>query len=230
MEIPPDVMLGICAEMVDDLEDARKAAESRLRTYTSDEPECYGLTTHHPNVIAAKAILNGLQELEKQAIKNLEKAMKQHPLGPWVERTKGVGLKQAARLLAATGDPYWHSAEDRPRTVGELFSYAGTHSGTGIRQRGIQSNWNTDVKMRVWLIAKQSVITRGHYRETYDKARFRYAEAIHTSECKRCGPSGKPALPGSPLSAGHQDARAYRIVMREILRDIWAESKQIHEP
>lgn len=228
MKIPPDVLLGICAEMVDDLEEARKAAENRLRAYTGDDPECYGLTVHHPNVLAAMGTLTGMQALEKNAVKNLEKAMKKHPLGPWVERTRGVGLKQAARLLAAVGDPYWNAAEDRPRTVGELFSYCGLHPGTGVRVRGQQANWSANAKMRVWLIAKQSVITRGHYREDYDKARGRYAGSVHTSECRRCGPKGKPALPGSLMPPAHQQGMAYRIVMREILRDLWQESKNLH--
>jgi hypothetical protein len=62
----------------------------------------------------------------------------------------------------------------------------------------------------------------------YDAAREQYAEAVHPTECVRCGPAGKPALPGSPLSAGHQHARALRRVSKEILRDLWLEARMVH--
>jgi hypothetical protein len=53
--------------------------------------------------------------------------MRQNPLGPWVKAQRGVGEKQAARLIATIGDPYWNTLHDRPRTVSELWAYAGLH-------------------------------------------------------------------------------------------------------
>ncbi len=50
------------------------------------------------------------------------------------------------------------------------------------------------------------------------------ADKTHTVECVRCGPSGKPAQPGSPWSKGHQHAHALRVVGKEILRDLWVVS------
>lgn len=70
--------------------------------------------------------------------------------------------------------------------------------------------------------------TSSPYRAIYDDARAKYADAVHTAECVRCGPSGKPAQPGSPLSPGHQNARAIRIVCKEFLKDVWREAKRIH--
>ena len=55
-----------------------------------------------------------------------------------------------------------------------------------------------------------------------------YADAVHAAECKRCGPKGKPAQPGSPLSAAHQHARAIRLIAKAILRDLWTESERLH--
>lgn len=40
---------------------------------------------------------------------------------------------------------------------------------------------------------------------------------------------GKPAQPGSPLSLGHQHARARRLIAKTILRDLFEEAKRIHE-
>ena len=85
--------------------------------------------------------------------------------------------------------------------------------------------------MRLWLIASKCVMVGhgGPYRAIYDEGRAKYADAVHTTECKRCGPKGKPALEGSPLSAAHQHARAIRLIAKAILRDLWTESKRIHE-
>jgi hypothetical protein len=67
-------------------------------------------------------------------------------------------------------------------------------------------------------------------REVYDQRRAATAERVHKTECLRCGPAGKPALPGSPWSAGHQLADALRIVSKEqLLKNLWREARRIHE-
>jgi hypothetical protein len=68
----------------------------------------------------------------------------------------------------------------------------------------------------------------GHYRDLYDQGRIKYADAIHHHECKRCGPRGKPAPQGSPLSDGHKHARARRLVARAVLKDLRREARRIH--
>lgn len=84
--------------------------------------------------------------------------------------------------------------------------------------------------MRAYLVAESCIKQADSpYRKVYEEGRERYAEAVHAVECNRCGPKGKPAQPGSPLSAGHQHARAMRLVMKEILRCLWLEAKRIHE-
>jgi hypothetical protein len=62
------------------------------------------------------------------------------------------------------------------------------------------------------------------FRYVYDEGRAKYAESTHQVECKRCGPSGKPAQVGSELSNGHKHARAMRLVMKAVLADIWQAS------
>lgn len=81
--------------------------------------------------------------------------------------------------------------------------------------------------MRIWLIAKSIIMHKDSpYRRVYDEGRARYAEAVHSRPCVRCGPSGKPAPAGSPLSDGHQHARAQRLVMKRVLKDIWREARR----
>jgi hypothetical protein len=128
-----DPVLALAADMLDDLERVRIANENRLRQLTrsvddSDgELRGFGLPETHPSVAATAALIEASLKLEHNAQLNLERILRKHPLGPWVNRTIGVGPKQGARLLAAIGDPYWHVKHNRPRTVSELWAFCGYH-------------------------------------------------------------------------------------------------------
>lgn len=271
-----DPVLGILADVVNDLEAVRIANANRVATLTrvgfdkDGEERGHGLTKDHPEVAKLILTVQAIAAAEKDSVKNMEKAMAKHALGPWVKKTTGIGLKQAARLLAVIGDPYFNDLHDRPRTVSELWAYTGLHvvqagdhhsngsqirtvpsldsqthpstqltrdnhavTGAGVapkRTRGQRSNWNEEARKRTWLIA--SAIPKfktSPYEPVYRQARVKYADSVHKVDCVRCGPKGKPALAGSPLSLGHQNARAIRIVAKEILKDLWRESKRLHE-
>jgi hypothetical protein len=254
-----DDTLGICADVVQDLEDVRKANENRLRTLTAPRDQHgHGMSIEHPDVKRLSDIVAAISAAEHQAVLNLQRVIRKHPLGPFVKNSKGVGEKQAARLLRTIGDPYWNELHNRPRKLRELYRFCGmdvvntsahaitdSHSGHGSgvapsKQRGEKVHWSPDARMRLWLVANQCVKEPGtswpdgpqptwRYREVYEQGRTKYAEAVHTTECKRCGPKGKPALEGSPLSAAHQHARAIRLICKAILRDLFEESKRIHE-
>jgi hypothetical protein len=313
-----DPTLRISAELLDDLEGNRIANENRLRQLTRAETDSdgeergFGLTDDHPVVARVTHLVEGLLELEKEAIANLQKIMRAHPLGPWVKRQPGIGEKQMARLLAAIGDPYIRPVQEkdgvvqqpRPRSVSELWAYSGMHvwdlpiegaegqrtddahgtiapghrtddaqmpSAEGLptidahdphapgqpssdnhppsapgqtnvdthtvtagiapfRQRGRRLNWSEDARKRVRLIADSCVKQPNGtvWRDIYTAGREKYANAVHKRPCKRCGPSGKPARIGSPLSEGHKDARARRLVAKEILKELWREAGRLH--
>lgn len=173
--------------------------------------------------------------MEHQAILAMNAAVRAHPLWAFAKPQKGVGEKQFARLLACVGDPYWNDGHyrdeagepvpyDRPRSVSELWSYCGFGDAAAQRRRrGEKSNWNTDARSRAWLIAESCMKQKedGQYRKVYDAARAKYADAVHTTECVRCGPKGKPAQPGSPLSLAHQHARGLRAIVKAFLKDLW---------
>lgn len=240
--------LALAADMVFDLEEARKAAQNRLRALTTPPPKGHGLTIHNPDVMRLQDLAEDLVRAEKKAIKNLQLSMRAHPLAEWQRSRKYVGEKQLGRLLGVIRDPYWNDLHDRPRKLRELYAYCGLHvtdsdtahtpSGSHLeiggvaptRTRGQKANWNDAARMRVWNIAGAQVKGVGaHYRPLYDESRIKYADAIHTRECRRCGPKGKPAQPGSELSDGHKHARALRIVSKTILRELWEESRRLHK-
>jgi hypothetical protein len=251
-----DPTLSLAADVLDDLESVRVANENRLRQLTrsvedSDgEMRGFGLTEDDPAVARLAAIVETLTKVEADATKNLEKSMRAHALGPWVKAAKGVGDKQGARLIAAIGDPYWNDLHGRPRTVSELWAYCGLHTipaaghptrdtqnyyaGSGLnvapkRARGQKSNWSENARKRAWLIANSVVKSGGPYRDIYDATKVKYVDAVHAVPCVRCGPSGKPAAVGSPLSKAHIHARGLRSISKTILRDLWRESKRLHE-
>lgn len=249
-----DPLLTLASITLDDLEALRVAQENRYRSLTTTGTSengvewGYGLDDQDPQVSQAGAMVDSIKALEHTATLNLQRLMRKHPLGPWVKAQRGVGDKQAARLLGVIGDPYWHSAQDRPRTVSELWAYCGLHTlparhstadaqGTSAggeyniaarRRKGQQSNWSDEAKKRAWLIATSCLKAGGPYREVYDNRRAKTAQRAHAVECVRCGPSGKPAQPGTHWSPGHQHADALRITSKTILRDLWRESRRVH--
>lgn len=233
-----DPYLCLLSDSLDDIEHLRIATENRVRALTRNEADSdgelrgLGLDARSPEVATAMAMLKTMQALEHEATLSIQRAIRKHPLYGWVKRSRGIGEKQAARLLAVIGDPYWNDLHDRPRTVSELWAYAGYSVIDGNAQRrrkGVKSNWNDKAKSRAFLMANSCVkAASGHYRDVYDDAKAHYADAVHPTDCVRCGPAGKPALAGSPLSAGHQHARALRKVSKEILRDLWIEARAVH--
>jgi hypothetical protein len=205
-------------------------------------------------VVNIKALLTGIMVIEELLEKKLVKQYKTHPLFKWSKSKKGIGEKQIARLLGAIGDPYWNTLYDRPRIVSELWSYSGMGVNDGMaprRQKGVQGGWNDDARMRIWNVSNKIVMQLrapcgreeeddefaihydgcvcGEYRELYDAVREKRVNNTHDRNCARCGPAGKPALSGSPLSDGHKHARAIREVGKQILLDLWVESKRLHE-
>ena len=89
--------------------------------------------------------------------------------------------------------------------------------------------------MRAYLIAESCLKqvgsetrARSVYRDLYDKRKSNTEGRLHIVDCLRCGPSGHPAKAGSPWNDGHRHADALRIVSKELLKDLWRESKRLH--
>jgi hypothetical protein len=307
-------MLRFQAEILDDLEGVRTANENRLRQLTRSAEDAdgevrgFGMTEEDPAVAQLAALVSSLGQLEHAAVLDLQRAVRKHPMGPWIKAQRGIGEKQGARLLAAIGDPWWNDLHDRPRTVSELWAYCGYHTiklptgrgatdtqttlasrstfpsgqattdthtagaggailpsgqspadaqkhlAAGIqlpsghptfgaqpstaggayhvaakRAKGQRANWSATAKMRAYLIAESVVKSGGPWREVYDKRKAATDGRLHVVACVRCGPSGKPAQPGSAWSAGHRHADALRITAKVILKGMWREARRLHE-
>ena len=128
-----DPALALAADVVDDIERVRIANENRLRQLTRTEADSdgedrgFGLPEDHPDVARVAGIVSALKDIEQDAVRNLQRHMKRHPLWPWSKTQRGVGEKQLARLLAVIGDPYINGSTEKPRTVSALWAYSGLH-------------------------------------------------------------------------------------------------------
>ena len=128
-----DPTLALAADILDDLERTKLANENRLRQLTRSEADAdgeergFGLDASHPDVARLSALVQMLADAEHQATLDLQRAMRRHPLGPWVKAQKGIGDKQAARLLAKIGDPAVNATTGQFRTVSALWAYCGLH-------------------------------------------------------------------------------------------------------
>jgi hypothetical protein len=215
-----------------------------------------GLPDTDPMVINTKALADALKAAEDQTIKDIEKIVKKSIYGDFVKDNLGMGAKTIGRLLGALGDPYIatiHMKDDkgeptgetyyRTRTLRELWAYAGyavdggnaRRTKKGMSQLDLFALGNPQVKMRAFLLAEGAMkagkgkVVGNKFRLVYEAERLHYTDAVHATECVRCGTKGKPAEVGTPLKLSHQNARALRKVSKEILRDLWLISKAYHE-
>jgi hypothetical protein len=193
--------LFILADTLDDLERLRIATENRVRAAEQTK----GLAGT-PALESLTALVDATKALEHQATLDVQRTMRAHPLGGFATRTVGVGHKQLARLLATVGDPAWNAAEVRPRRgPAELWAYCGYVPGQR-RRKGVKSNWNSEAKMRAYLIAESCVKQRSSpYRPVYDAARANWAD--------------------HDVADGHKHAHALRLVAKAVLRDLWKEAR-----
>ena len=252
-----DPTLALAADILDDLETVRTANQNRLRSLTRDvedsdgEVRGFGLSEDHPDVARLAALVQMLEKAEHDATLNLKRARRKHPLGPWVKAQRGIGEKQAARLLATIGDPYLNGATGEPRTVSALWAYAGLHVITdpaggdpgqatpdaqlryaGVaprRQKGQRANWSTLAKTRAWLIIAACM------KQLDADCKTDTGIADHIDGCA-CSPyrvviderRKHTAVTHPEWTPGHSLNDAMRIASKRLLRDLWREARDIH--
>ncbi len=229
--------------LLDDLERVRIMNDNRIGALEREHgPSLDGLS----QLPELDVIAEQLRAVEHVAELNLKRAWRQHPLAPWAAAYPGIGEKLIARLIAEIGDParkpldgggqprnenQSRLASTVERTVGQLWAYCGIGDPARKRKSGMTQEeafklGNPKAKKLCWLISDSFVkVNRGPGRERYDEARAKYAERVHATACVRCGPSGKPAAPGSPWSLKHQHEAAKRYAVKQFLKELWIASR-----
>ena len=249
-----DPTLALAADMLDDLERVKIASQNRLRSLTDDTPDADGvlrgsaMPLSHPEVARLAALVQMVEAAEHQAVLNLQRAMRSHPLGPWVKAQRGIGEKQAARLLAKIGDPCVNATAGTYRTVSQLWAYCGLHVVAGgdpghmpidtqaaragvaaRRQKGQKANWSTDAKTRAWLIVQSCM------KQLDASCKTDTGIAEHVEGCD-CSPyrvvidqrRQRTATTHPEWTPGHSLNDAMRVASKRLLRDLWREARRCH--
>ena len=121
------------ADPLNDVEHLRGATENRAESLRK--------RGRIREALYQESLAKKMRALETELVKDLERAMKKHPLYPWVERNNGIGKKQAARLLAAVDNPYWNAKANRPRRgPAELWAYCGYHVLPAASHSGLDAH------------------------------------------------------------------------------------------
>lgn len=198
----------------------------------------------------AEQIDGGMRAVEHAAELELKRAWRRldHPAVAWAKAIPGAGEVLMARLFAEIGDP-----AERPNP-GKLLAYCGhgdpARAGRvpkNATQAELFKRGNPNAKKATWKLAYQFMRTvgtpaeaiqaplpnesaprrapRSPYRDIYDARKTATEGKLHKESCVRCGPSGHPALPGSPWSDAHRHADALRIVGKRFLIDLWVASR-----
>jgi hypothetical protein len=217
--------IGFLGETLEDLEKTRIQIRNRIGAAERENLEPM------PHLID---IAERVEALEHLAEMELKRAWRKHPLAPWAKSVRGLGEKQIARLIAVIGDP-----GERPN-VDKLRAYCGHGDPARKRRKNMSQEeamalGNPKAKLRVHLISESFVkaVAWGSrpaspYRIVYDERREKTKDRTHAEVCVRCGPSGKPALPGSPWSDAHKHADALRVVGKTLLKDMWVVARALN--
>lgn len=245
-----DPTLALAADILNDLEHVKISNENRLRQLTRSATDAdgemrgFGLDETHPDVARLASLVASLTDAEHQATLNLQRLMRRHPLGPWVKTQRGIGEKQAARLLATIGDPAVRTTihDDGTetyewRTVSQLWAYCGLHTLPGDefenvaakRRKGVKSNWSTNAKTRTWLIVQSTM------KQLDSTCKTDTGIADHIDGCG-CSPyriavderRTHTATTHPEWTPGHSLADGQRIACKRLLRDLWRESRRLH--
>ena len=140
------------------LEDNEKmlfAAQNRLRTMTTFEPDSdgvvrgHGFPEDHPTVVRQKVLVEAYADLVDGDVKALQKAMKSNPLYGWTKAQKGVGDKQIARLIALIGDPYWREVD----LINEYDAPVTMRDGTVVEAGGVRYPAGPRTLRQLWAFA-----------------------------------------------------------------------------
>lgn len=154
---------------------------------------------------------------------------------PYIATPLQNAMLDGKRVSVPNGEPY-------VRSIAQLRAFCGVGAPSrkrkGMTQDELMDQGKPMAKKLLYLLASNAIKEGGrsiekllcgeqslgatwHYRAVYEERRLDTIEKCHATECVRCGPSGKPAQPGSPWSDAHKHADGLRIVAKEILADMW---------
>lgn len=175
------------------------------------------------------ATSTGIAALEKQALREVTRYLKGHPLyDGYLKAQKGVGPTMAGVILASVDI---HKAT----TVSKLWAYAGLHTVPGgkaaARVKGQKANWNPWLKTKMLEVLGSSFLKcNSPWRKLYDD--YKHRKESQRGPCQLCEGSGKydkqlcNNCEGTGTGPwGRSDAHRHRAAMRYMVKmflaDMW---------
>lgn len=149
-------------------------------------------------MLALQAVLSEVKREEQNAEKHLTRLVKQHPMYPWIKRTRGLGPVLFGRLIGYTGPligscgpacaPHHHRGHFP--TVSSLSKFLGLHvddDGRAPKRRaGMRAGWSCEGRTVAYLIGESIIKAKGADCSFYKRKRDEYLAR------PRLGPSGCP--------------------------------------
>lgn len=152
--------------------------------------------------------------IEKQIVKDVKKALKDHVMWKWLEDVKGIGPILAGGLLSTI-------EIEKADHASSVWKYAGLsvnpETGRGERRKkGEKISWNPFLKTVTWKIGESFVKVKGEYRQIYDTSKEfyqkKFPEEVKEKDSKRV-----------LYTKGHIHAMSKRRSVKLFLSHFWAE-------
>jgi len=172
-EVRPISPLSYLADVVLGVEGLRVAAQVRLSHLKRQ-----GRVDRH-----TEAVFNDLVGLEDKVTKLLREEMEMHPAWPWLEKVKGAGLENSAKVVGtiegvtfkSTGR--WSIAAFD--TMSQLRRFEGIAPMDGRAERRVKGeklHYSSELRTMLWRLGKSLMQAEGKFYDYYTQKKAEYTD------------------------------------------------------
>jgi len=132
--------------------------------------------------IYSTAVLNDLIGLEERLAKLVREEMERHPTWPWLERVKGAGLENSAKVVGIIEGVTFKSTGRRGiaafDTMSRLRRFAGLAPIDGRAERKVKGqklHYSPELRAMLWRLGGTLIQAKGKFYEYYIERKEEYA-------------------------------------------------------
>ncbi len=133
--------------------------------------------------IYAETILSDVVDLESRVTKLLRKEMDQHPTWPWLEKVKGAGLENSAKVIGiiegVTFKSTGRSSIAAFDTMSKLRRFEGLAPIDGKAERKVKGqklHYSSELRAMLWRLGETLIQARGKFYDCYIERKDEYAD------------------------------------------------------
>lgn len=127
--------------------------------------------------------LKDIAGLEARLTKLLQQEMEEHPTWPWLEKVKGAGLENSAKVIGiiegVTFKSTGRSGIGAFDTMSKLRRFAGLAPVNGKAERrvkGEELHYSSELRAMLWRLAQTLIQARGKFYDYYIERKGQYAD------------------------------------------------------